>query len=188
MRPHLDRLPGPLGQQPAGHQAAHRFLQAVVVALLPGPGVLGSHRRRQRLQHRGDHGGALGRQVAGDDARTLEGGLDTELAVLEVRLRVVLRVGEGAGVDLRGQGGQVLPPGARLGRGDQDLIGGAGTPRGTLLVQPQIVRAIDSVSTVPSASAAATCGCAMTRRAQPRWPRAAPLVTLVRWISHAVGL
>ena len=38
--------------------------------------------------------------------------------------RVVLRVGEGAGVDLRGQGGQVLPPGARLGRGDQDVIGG----------------------------------------------------------------
>ena len=33
---------------------------------------------------------------------------------------------------------------------------------------PQMVRAIDSVSTVPSASAAATCGCVCTRRAQAR--------------------
>ena len=35
---------------------------------------------------------------------------------------------------------------------------------------------------------AAAAHTAWARRAQPRWPRAAPLVTRVRWISHAVGL
>ena len=35
VRPDFDRLPGPLRQQAAGHQAAHRILQRVVMALLP---------------------------------------------------------------------------------------------------------------------------------------------------------
>jgi len=37
----------------------------------------------------------------------------------------------------------------------------------------------------PSASAAATGGCAITRRAQPTCPAAAPRVTPVLWISQA---
>jgi hypothetical protein len=59
---------------------------------------------------------------------------------------------------------------------------------GSLSVQPQTVRAIDSVRTVPSASASMTWGWVTARRDQPRWPGAAPLVTFVRWISQEVGL
>ena len=59
---------------------------------------------------------------------------------------------------------------------------------GSLPVHPQMARAIDSVSSVPSASAATTTGWETARRAQLKWPRAAPLVTPVRWISQEVGL
>ena len=40
VRPHLHRLPGPLREQPARDQAAHRVFKRIVKPLLPGPGVL----------------------------------------------------------------------------------------------------------------------------------------------------
>ena len=47
-----------------------------------------------------------------------------ELAVLERRLRVIGVLGQGPGVDLGGQRGQVFLAGPGPGRGDQDVIGG----------------------------------------------------------------
>ena len=123
MGPHLHRLPGPLGQQAGGHQTAHGLLQRIVIALLTAPGVLGAHRRGQRLQDGGDHRGAFGGQVPGDDPGAGERRLHPELAVLEVRFRVVAGLGQGAGVDLGGQRGQVVPAGPGPGGGEQDVVG-----------------------------------------------------------------
>ena len=134
MRPDPDRLAGPLGEQAAGDQAAHRVLERIVVALFAGPGVLGPGRGRQGLQHRGHHRRALRRQVPGDHACPVEGGLHPELAVLEAQLRViVLLVRQGPGVDLRSQGGQVVLVGPVPRRGHQDLIGGLAAGSGQLV-------------------------------------------------------
>ena len=54
-------------------------------------------------------------------------------------------------------------------------------------VQPQMVRATDSVI-VPAASACAISGWAAARRTHAVYPTAAPLVIRVWWISHARGL
>jgi hypothetical protein len=102
----------------------HRIVHRVVVALVFGTGVRGAPRRPQRLQDRGEHRRAPGGQVAGEDPGPGERGLDPDLAVFEGRLRVivVLGAGQGAGVDLGGQRGQVLfaaPPGG----GQQDPVG-----------------------------------------------------------------
>ena len=103
-----------------------------MVALVPGPGVLGAHRGGQGLQDRGDHGGAVGGQVAVDDPGAGEGGLDPDLPVLEPGLRVILALGQGPGVDLRGEGSEVFLAGPGPGRGDQDLIGGGPAGPGEL--------------------------------------------------------
>ena len=101
-----------------------------MVALLAGAGVLGAHRRGQRLQHRGGDGGALRGQVPGDDPGAGERGLHPELPVLERGLRVIGVLGQGPGVDLGGQRGQVFLAGPGPGRGEQDVIGGrAALPR-----------------------------------------------------------
>jgi hypothetical protein len=149
-------------------EAAHRVLERVMVTLITGPGVLRAHRGRQSAQHRGHHRRALRSQVPGDDASPGERGLHPELAVLEGRLRVVLGLRQGPGVDLGGQAGQIVLTGPGPGRGDQDVIGG-GAAIGRELAGPAADGpAIDSDSTVPSASAATTVGCATARRAQPR--------------------
>jgi hypothetical protein len=44
--PDLDRLPGPLGQQVGSDEAAHGFVERVVVPLLPGPVILRAGRSR----------------------------------------------------------------------------------------------------------------------------------------------
>src|SRR5204863_192862 len=65
--PDLDGLTGPLGQYPGRDQAAHGFLQRVVVPLWLGPGVLGPGRGGQRVQDSGDGFGAFRGQIAGQD-------------------------------------------------------------------------------------------------------------------------
>ena len=51
----LNRLPGPLRQQPGADQPPHRLLQSVMAALRLAPGILRPGRGRQRIQHRGHH-------------------------------------------------------------------------------------------------------------------------------------
>jgi hypothetical protein len=111
------RAAGPSSQPP------HRLLQAVVVALALGAGVLSAHRRGQRVQHRGHDGRALGGQVTGHQAGAVKRGLQAEGAVLEAAVVVIVILGR-AGADLGGQAGQVPLVGACPGRGKQDLIGG----------------------------------------------------------------
>ena len=132
MGPDFHRLPGPLRQQPTGHQAAHRVLQRVMVTLVFRPGVLRTGRRGQGVQHRGDHRGAFGGEVPGDHPRAAERGLEPDLPVLEAGQQVVvlLVLGQGPGVDLGGQGGQVALAGPGPGRGNQDAVGGVAAAGG----------------------------------------------------------
>ena len=124
VRPHLDRLPGPLGQQPGRDQPAHRLLEGVVVALLLRAGVLGPGRRRQRLQHRAHHRGALRGQVPGQHPRTLERGLQPDGPVLQRPVRILIgQVGPGPLVHLGDQRGQVRQPQPGRRRRDQQLVG-----------------------------------------------------------------
>ena len=60
----LDGLPGPVRQAPRGQQAAECLLERVVVTLDPGAGVLRPGLFPQRLQHRGEGGGAAAGEVA----------------------------------------------------------------------------------------------------------------------------
>ena len=108
MRPHLDRLPGPLRQQARSDQAAQRLQQRVVVPLRLRAVVLGSGRGGQRVQHRADDRGALRGQVTGHHAGAGEGGHQPHRAVLE-RLGGILigQLRPGPLVDLGGQPGQV---------------------------------------------------------------------------------
>ena len=124
MRPDLDRLPGPLRQQPGRGQAAHRLLQPVVIPLLPGPGVLRPGRGGQRIQHRADDRGALRGQVPGQDARALEGGLQPHAAITQAPLWVLIgQVAAGPLVHLGEQRTQVPQAQPRRGGRDQQLIG-----------------------------------------------------------------
>ena len=123
MHHRLDRLPGPLRQQPRGHQPPHRLGQRVMAALRLAPVILRPGRRRQRIQHRGHQRGALRGQVPGDDPGTAERGLHPHRPVPErLVLVLVLVVGPGAGVDLPGQPGQVrhIRPAHR--RAEQDRV------------------------------------------------------------------
>ena len=52
MRPGLDRLPGPLRQQPRGDQPLQRLVQRIVVPLGLAAVILRPGRGRQRIQHR----------------------------------------------------------------------------------------------------------------------------------------
>ena len=63
VRPDLDRLPGPLGQQARRDQPPHGLLERVVVPLLPGPVVFRPGRGGQRVQHLAHDRGALRGQV-----------------------------------------------------------------------------------------------------------------------------
>ena len=106
VRPHLDRLPGPLGQQARRDQAPHRLLQRVVIPLRLRAVILGSGRGGQRVQHRAHDRGALGGQVTVHHARAAEGGLQPHAAVLERPRRVLVgQVRAGPLVDLGGQPG-----------------------------------------------------------------------------------
>ena len=65
-------------------------MQRIVVALVLGPGVLGSGRGGQGVQHGGDDGGALGGQIPGDDPGPAERGLRPDAAVLEIGQQVIV--------------------------------------------------------------------------------------------------
>ena len=85
MLPGFHRLPGPLRQQITGHQAAHGFLESIVVPLVPGPVILFPGRGAQRVQHPPDHFSALRGQVPVQHPGTAERDRQFEAAVLEVR-------------------------------------------------------------------------------------------------------
>ena len=122
MRPGLDRLPGPLRQQAAGGQRPHRLGQRVVVPLPLGPVVLLPGRRGQRVQHRGDRGGALGGQVAVQDPGPADRGGQLHLAVRELPARVLIgQIPPGPHVHLREQRRQVRQP-QPAGEGGQQLL------------------------------------------------------------------
>ena len=89
MRPGLDRLPGPLGQQITGDQTAHGLLQGIVVALVPGPVVLFPGRGGQRVQHPPDYLGTFRSEVAVQHAGAAERGRQLQAAVIEVAVRVL---------------------------------------------------------------------------------------------------
>jgi hypothetical protein len=102
-----DRLPGPLREEASGDQAAHRFVERVVVPLLLGAAVLAaSQAAAQGIQHLADDAGAFGGQVAVDDPGALEGGLDFHRPVIEPVVRVAVGlVRAKPGQDLRRQHG-----------------------------------------------------------------------------------
>ena len=181
----LNRLPGPLRQQPGGDQPPHRLLQRVMAALRLAPGILRPGRGRQRIQHRAHDRGALRGQVPGQHPGAPERGLQPHGPVLErlilaswpslLVLVLVLGPGQGAGVDLPGQPGQVRHIRAARRRPQQDRI------RVLLALQRQLVGPAadgpgDRLRDLPAASAAATCGCAAARRTHAVYPTAAPLV------------
>ncbi len=119
----LDRLPGPLRQQARGDQPPHRFLQGVMAALRLAPGILRPGRGRQRVQHRGQNGGALRGEIPGQDPGALERGLQLHRPVAErLVLVLVFVLGEGPGVDLPGQPGQVRHIRAARRRPEQDRV------------------------------------------------------------------
>src|ERR1019366_3626676 len=78
MRPDFRGLTGPLGQQPGGDQAAHRFLQGVVVPLLMTASIVSAEGSGQRIQDRGQHRGAFRAQVTGQHPGALERGLQPD--------------------------------------------------------------------------------------------------------------
>ena len=122
MRPDLDRLPGPLGQQVRRHEPPHGLLQAIVAPLGLRPGVLRPGRSRQRIQHRRDDRRALRGEVAGQDPGAVEGGLQLDRAVLELIVLTAGVLGQRPGVDLRDQTGQIPQVPARPRRPQQNLI------------------------------------------------------------------
>ena len=126
MHPRLDRLPGPLRQQPAGDQPPHRLGQRVVVPLVLRPVVVFPGRGAQRVQHPPDHLRALRRQVPVQHPGAAERDRQLQGAVREVpvRVRVLIRqVAAGPLVHLRDQRRQLLQPQpARRGR-QQQLVG-----------------------------------------------------------------
>jgi hypothetical protein len=119
---HLRGLPGPLGHQAGGQEASHRVLKRVVVALRVGTGVLGARGGGQRVEHHGDGRGALRSEVAADHARALERRRQLHGSVIGLR-GVILGLGQGAGMDLRGQLRQAGQIRAAEGGGDQDRVG-----------------------------------------------------------------
>ncbi len=116
-----DRLPGPLGQAPRAEQPPARLLERVVVALLHGAGVLGTHLLAQGVQHRLQRGGAPGGQVPGDPPGAAEGGVELQAAVQEPVIAVLIGAGYPAPDLLRQlrQAGQVRAAGRR---GQQDRV------------------------------------------------------------------
>jgi hypothetical protein len=123
VRPHLHRLPGPLGQDTGRDQPAHRLLERIVIPLLLGPVIFGVGRGGQRVQHRCDGLSALGRQVAVQDAGALERGDQPHGPVVEDLAGVLVGgCGPGLLVDLPVQLGQVLQAHAGQGRRDEFVV------------------------------------------------------------------
>ena len=121
----LTGCPARSGSRPAVTQPAHCLVQPVVVPLGLAAGVLRAGRGRQCVQHRPDDRRAFRRQVAGQDARALEGRLQLDRPVLERLIPVLVRVlGQGPGVDLAGQPGQVPQVHPRLRRRQENLVRG----------------------------------------------------------------
>ena len=103
------------------------LLEGVVVALLGGPQVLRAAALAERVDHRGEGGGALGGQVAPQVPGVVEGGVEDEGPVAEPAPgRVLLRVGllrPPRLVGGLGQQLQVIEVRARGGGVDEDLVG-----------------------------------------------------------------
>ena len=83
-------------QQDAVLEAGVVAWSPVVVPLLPAPGVLRPHRRRQRLHYRGDYRRAFWRQITVQHSGAIEGSLHRYPPVLERLVRAVV-VGVGSG-------------------------------------------------------------------------------------------
>src|SRR4029077_20215320 len=100
----------------------HRLGQRVVVPLPPGPVVFLPSRGGQRVQDRGQGGGAFGGQVAVQDPGAADGGGQLHLPVRELPPRILIRdVAAGPLVHLGeqpGQVGQAQP----AGEGGQQLL------------------------------------------------------------------
>ena len=164
VRPGLDRLPGPLRQQAAGGQPAHRLRQRVVVPLALRPVILVPGRGGQRVQHRGDRGGALGGQVAVQDPGPADRGGQLHLPVREVPARVLIRqVPAGPHIHLREQAGQVRQAQAAREGGQQLLIRRVPVLQGEL-VRPQADQPPGGLGDLPGAQ----------RRDHPRMRRGPP--------------
>ena len=105
-----------------------------MVSLGMAAGVLGAGRSRQRVQHRTDDRGTLRGEVAVQDSRTLERGLQPDGAILERPGRILVRqVGSGPLVHLRGQPGQIPQVHPGLSGGQQDRVGGRTAVLGQLV-------------------------------------------------------
>ena len=146
------------GRHPAPISRRAGFFQGVVVALRPGPGVLGPLFLPQAVQHVLQGGGAPGRQVTGQPARAAEGGVQVAGRGRRTRPRVLCpdrRSGGGSPPTSSASAGQVhrLPPRRRAGSRPRP----AGAPAGSLSVQSVTCRAYDT-DTAPSASASAIAG------------------------------
>ena len=123
MGPDLDRLPGPLGQQPGRDQPPHRVLESIVVPLRVAAVIFRAAGRGQRVQHRVQHRGALRGEVRRHHPGAAERGLQPHGAVLEPRPVLIGGTGAGPGLDLGGQLGQVSQAQPAGGGADQDRVG-----------------------------------------------------------------
>ena len=118
----LTGCPARSGSRPGRGQPAHRLGERVVVPLALGPVVFLAGRGGQRVQHRGHRGGALGGQVAVQDAGAADRGGQLHLAVGELPLRILIgEVPAGAHVHLGEQARQVRQP-QPAGEGGQQLL------------------------------------------------------------------
>ena len=94
--------PARSGKHPGGDQPPARFVQRVVITLPLRPQVLRSRALAQRLQHRGQRGGALRGQVPAQLPRAAEGPRQVHAAVIEPV--IIVSVGPGGLLaDLLGQ-------------------------------------------------------------------------------------
>ena len=161
-----------------------------MVPLPLGPVVFLPGRGRQRVQHGGDRGGALGGQVPVHDPGAADGGGQLHLPVRELPARVLIRqVPAGPHEHLREQARQIRQPQASGERGEQLLIAQRpGARRGSLSVHRQITRADRLRRPCPAASAASTREWVAARLAHALCPTAAPRVIPVRWISQDTAL
>ena len=175
VRPGLDRLPGPLRQQPGRGQPAHRLGQRVVVPLALGPVILFPGRGRQRVQHRGHRRGAPGGQVPVQDPGAADRGGQLHLPVGELPARVLIRqVPAGPHVHLREQPRQVRQPQPAGEGGQQLLIRRVPVLLGELAGPQADHPPRRTPETCPAASAASTRGCVAARLAHAVCPTAAP--------------
>ena len=115
---------GPVGDHPGADQELAGLLQSIVVTLVLGAAVFLAALLAQRVEHRGDGGGAFGGQVTADHAGSAERGAEPHEAVVEAVFVVFVRPLLAPLLD--GQPGdrrQVILVGAASDRLQEDLVG-----------------------------------------------------------------